>query len=499
MGRSAQLAAGTAVALLVILLLSPARTRSSIRRRSICGTSRCIRGASPRLTLLDRHRRDAARRAVGGTLRCSRPGALAAAARHAAAARADAAASGWRRRSVAALVGAARHWPVPALGLLLSPRGCALAALVGPRLVELVSPRDRRGADPRAVPRVPAAGAAALSVDELLRRARDARADRDASTPSQAQNHVADAAGTAERGARTRSTRLPALPDLVSVDGAPTAPALRRRRARSCVWRQTALARERLTSAVELYDAQRHAGQPLRAELSRIHRRRSRRRAAPAASGTSSARRAVRLRGAAHAARRAQHLHGRRAGCDRQARSSCTCMFDYRTLPFITSQNPVLRGRSGRPEPQPREGTAGGDVEVAIYGWGLQPIYTSGRSPGRSPTRCSRALYDSREPFWTDADARRRDATTSTSRTTASASTRSAIRRSTLFDHLVHLAELTTLGGAAFVLVLIGTAHVHARRARSARASAARCCARSAPASTASCSSRSCSRRSSRC
>ena len=28
----------------------------------------------------------------------------------------------------------------------------------------------------------------------------------------------------------------------------------------------------------------------------------------------------------------------------------------------------------------------------------------------------------------------------------------------TLFDHLVHLAELTTFGGAAFLLVLVGTA-----------------------------------------
>ena len=57
---------------------------------------------------------------------------------------------------------------------------------------------------------------------------------------------------------------------------------------------------------------------------------------------------------------------------------------------------------------------------------------------------------------------------TSSSRTTGTASTRSAIPRSTLFDRFVHLAELTTLAGAVFVLVLFGTGVLHPRRARAA-------------------------------
>ena len=40
----------------------------------------------------------------------------------------------------------------------------------------------------------------------------------------------------------------------------------------------------------------------------------------------------------------------------------------------------LLRGRCGRRESRAEEGTAGGNVDVAIYGWGLQPLYTSGRS-----------------------------------------------------------------------------------------------------------------------
>jgi hypothetical protein len=54
-------------------------------------------------------------------------------------------------------------------------------------------------------------------------------------------------------------------------------------------------------------------------------------------------------------------------------------LFEYETLPFMTSQNPyfeVVRAA----DTSAKEGTAGGNVEVAIYGWGLQPVYTSGRS-----------------------------------------------------------------------------------------------------------------------
>ena len=49
-------------------------------------------------------------------------------------------------------------------------------------------------------------------------------------------------------------------------------------------------------------------------------------------------------------------------------------LFDYRTLPFITSQNPyfeVFRPANGA---APREGTTGSDVDVAIYGWSLGTI-----------------------------------------------------------------------------------------------------------------------------
>ena len=69
-------------------------------------------------------------------------------------------------------------------------------------------------------------------------------------------------------------------------------------------------------------------------------------------------------------------------------------LFDYRTLPFITSQNPyfeVFRPAEGG---APREGTTGSDVEVVIYGWALGPIYTSGPAAWPITDALFRRLYD---------------------------------------------------------------------------------------------------------
>jgi signal transduction histidine kinase len=100
---------------------------------------------------------------------------------------------------------------------------------------------------------------------------------------------------------------------------------------------------------------------------------------------------------------------------------------------------------------------AGGDVEVVVYGWSLGPVYTSGRSSWPISGALFDRLYESREPFW---ETVRRD---DEIYRVYFANDRAGIyalgyAAPTLFDRLVHLAELTTLAGAAFVLVLVGTA-----------------------------------------
>ena len=228
------------------------------------------------------------------------------------------------------------------------------------------------------------------------------------------------------------------------------------------VWSQTALARARLTSAVELYDRQ-------GCLISRFALN------FPEYSGTATAPQAssacewdVFGEASPFGSEERQMLHAERKIC-----ASLTpggplepvgtivvhlLLFDYRTLPFITSQSPyfeIFRPAEGR---APREGTTGSDVEVAIYGWSLGPIYTSGRAAWPISDALFARLYDpERRPFWTTAQSG--DVWSrvyfSNDRVFIYAIGYPTL---TLFDHLVHAAELTTLSGAVYVIVLFGTA-----------------------------------------
>ena len=174
-------------------------------------------------------------------------------------------------------------------------------------------------------------------------------------------------------------------------------------------------------------------------------------------------------------------------------------VFDYRTLPFISSQSAYFDVFSDAGNGNPLEGPPAGDVEFTVYGWGL--TRSTSRRPktrGRSTMRRSRAsTHRSRQPFWTVLHKSRqrynvyfandRQFIYALGYATAGA-----------FDHLVRLAELTTLAAVGYVLVLMGNA-LFTRSPGRARRPAGRCCARSAPASIASCSSPSSSPRSFRC
>ena len=129
---------------------------------------------------------------------------------------------------------------------------------------------------------------------------------------------------------------------------------------------------------------------------------------------------------------------------------------DYRTLPFITSQSPyfeVFRSQQGAPT----EGTRGSDVEIVIYGWGLTPLFASGAAAWPITDDLFARIYRSREPFWTELE--RGDVRWyvffSNDQNGIYGLGYPAL---TLFDRFVHLAELTTLAGVAFVVVLVGTA-----------------------------------------
>jgi signal transduction histidine kinase len=245
-----------------------------------------------------------------------------------------------------------------------------------------------------------------------------------------------------------RDPRLSALVEGMAAGGSEPGSA-----AAFTVWRQTALNRERLTSAIELYD--------LRGNVSRFGLN------FPEYTGSTqqpqaSSSCAWEMFGEAQpfGSEERNMLHAERSICD-SGRVVGTIvvhvMFDYRSLPFISSQSPYYELFRPTESRAPGEGTPGSDVEVAIYGWGLHPIYTSGRTAWSITDALFDRIYDAaRTPFW--ARIPRGDEVYevyfSNDRFFIYALGYPTL---TVFDHLVHLAELTTLAGVAFVLVLFGT------------------------------------------
>ncbi len=131
--------------------------------------------------------------------------------------------------------------------------------------------------------------------------------------------------------------------------------------------------------------------------------------------------------------------------------------FDYRTLPFITSQSPYFELFRPRQAPAVRPLAPGNDVRVAIYGWGLKPVYTSGVSAWSITDSLFERLYDKeRTPFWETIplgnERYRVYFTNDRARIYAI-----GYPLLSLFDHLVHLAEISTLAGASFVVALLAT------------------------------------------
>jgi len=133
-------------------------------------------------------------------------------------------------------------------------------------------------------------------------------------------------------------------------------------------------------------------------------------------------------------------------------------VFDPRRLPFITSESPYFEVFRPDASGAPREGATGSDVDLVVYGWSLAPVYTSGRSAWPITPALFAELYSPlREPFWTTVphDGRRYHVYFTNDRIFIYALGYPVL---TLFDHFVNIAELTTLAGAAYALLLLGTA-----------------------------------------
>ncbi len=357
---------------------------------------------------------------------------------------------------VASVTASMYGWLMPVVGLFLSAVACGLAALLARRVVvwyrhATIAARIFGLFVTFLVPAVllyPSLNFfAELAIQRLI-----------TTYAVEAQNHSA-ALYEQLIEAQHEIEALSSLPDLVS-DAGDAAAAPDPKNA-FFVWSQTVFARNRLTSAVELYSK----------------------------SGTQVSRFALNLPEYTGSGRQPQAvpacqwdvfgeplpigsqkrlvLHAERGICPDTGAGPRVpvgtivlhlAVDDYRTLPFITSQSPYFELFRPSQHEASREAAPGNDVHVAIYGWGLEPVYTSGLSAWPITETLFRRIYDpARRPFWETIEL---SGETYQVYFTNDRARIYAIGYPilTLFDHLVHLAEVSTLAGASFVLVLLVTA-----------------------------------------
>ena len=219
------------------------------------------------------------------------------------------------------------------------------------------------------------------------------------------------------------------------------------------IWSQTVLARQRLTSDVEIYDARTARWLSRFALNFPEYTALAQTPGAPrqTASGTCTARRS-----SFGGAQERNTLHAQRSVCvdgtaDRHARRARRLRLPHAAVHQL-AVGVLRRVRRRRRGAARSKGRRRATSSSSVYGWGLTTIYivrarrvaARRRRPSSASTRSRAAVLDGRRQG-------RPAVSTSTSPTIASSSTRSAIAIPSVFDHLVRLAELTTLAAAAYV------------------------------------------------
>lgn len=146
-------------------------------------------------------------------------------------------------------------------------------------------------------------------------------------------------------------------------------------------------------------------------------------------------------------------------------------ILDDSTLSFISSQNPyfeLLRGRGA----QRRDEAPGRELEFVVYGWSRTPVYASGTAAWPIPEELFQQIYASRRPFWArlERDDRRYEVYFANDRRAIYALGYPVIPP---IGHAINLAELMSLVGLLYIAILLGAAAYRwlgARRVRSGRA-----------------------------
>ena len=212
------------------------------------------------------------------------------------------------------------------------------------------------------------------------------------------------------------------------------------------VWSQTALARARLTSSLELYAADGTLVSRFALNFPEYE---------ATAQVTRSERCEWQVVGEARpfGGEERAALHAERAVCVGDGRGVIQgsvvvhVMLDYNALPFISPESPYREVfRSDTPQDTPHRRP----IALVIYGWSLLPVYTSGVQVWPIGATDFDRIYASREGFWTEVTSRgeRWRVFFVNDRSGIYALGYPAL---TAFDHLVHLAELVTLAAVFYV------------------------------------------------
>ena len=348
-----------------------------------------------------------------------------------------------------ASAGVRRGWPIPLSAVVLGAVACAAAALIAPRLVTwyrraTVASRILALFMGFLLPALLVYPSVHFFSERSMRHLVETRYAVEAMRhPQTLQERL--------RQALDEIDAVPGLPDLVenaaraSADVPRTDTAFR-------LWSQTVLARERLTSNLEIYNDK-------GALVSRFAL------GFPEYTGGAQATETLgscqwEIVGEALPFAGAQErntLHAQRSVCvDARPIGAIVVhvVFDYRTLPFITSQSAYFDVFSPAGTGTALEGPPAGDVDFTVYGWGLTTIYSSGPDAWPLYDETFKRVYASRQPFWTVL--RKRNAAYNV----YFANDRQFIYSlgyavAGVFDHLVRLAELTTLAAAVYAVILV--------------------------------------------
>lgn len=216
------------------------------------------------------------------------------------------------------------------------------------------------------------------------------------------------------------------------------------------LWRQTTLARERLTSAVELYAADGRLASRFALSFPEYASRTQRYQ-------TTSCVWEVFGEAAPFGAEERRMLHAERGVCDAAGRvvgaMVVHVMLDYSALAFLSSQQPSSMFFR-RDERRAAEDAPARDLELVVYGWGRTPIYSSSGRAWPLDEATFAAIYASRMPFWRRLDRGER------TYHVHFANDRAGIYavgypELSVFDHFVRLAEVATLAALIYVLLTV--------------------------------------------